>query len=66
MKRGEHRTFDIYRDEKGNYLLKFFRKRTILGSLKIEKIAQGYVPGVTDTLYFMVIYLLDAFKEDGE
>ena len=64
MEKGEHRTFDIYRDPKGAYVCKFFKKTPFLGKLKIEQIADGRVPGVSDALYFMVINLLMAFQED--
>lgn len=64
MKKGEHRTFDIYRDEKGNYLCKFFEKKPVLGNLKVKKTAEAYIPGIAEILYFVVVCVLGAFQEE--
>lgn len=64
MEKGEHRTFDIYRDEKGAYLCRAFKKKPILGTLKVKKTAEARVPGITDAFYFMVISVLAAFQEE--
>ncbi len=58
MKKGEHRTFNIYRDEKGMYQLTFFEKKPFLGKLKIRRTAEAVVPGVAHTLHFMTVWLM--------